>query len=276
MLETGASYEDFNKAGSTNPISRFSNFIISQISNGNNLLTMERKRQIVKEAGDRFPQSLKRLLPDGKYQTTATNLMCVLENRLKTKTRKGTKRTTSQIEEIRSNMPLSKKKRFQQMISFSPNILPDTTLTEKEANNSIKWLKNVSKTPIKSQQIQKEKISRMMMETFAQQRYFIATEKDIDLITEQFPFFFNPEILAKHFFKITNMDLKQFSASFNEKSHAVVEFFRSCQIGKNGKVKKTALDDILDSDESTFTSLELIARYFKEDVKLVVQQFDVR
>ena len=64
-LKKEVTYEVFNKPGSTSLIARFSNFILNHIEKKYKRSTAEMKRKVVKEAGDNYPRSLKRLLPSG-------------------------------------------------------------------------------------------------------------------------------------------------------------------------------------------------------------------
>lgn len=137
-LEKEEPYEVFNKPGSTSLIARLSNFILNHLEKKHKRITAEIKRKVVKEAGELYLKSLKRLLPSGELATSAVNLLCVLENRQKTKNR-APKRSESAKASVASSLPLHERKRFNEIIDLTDNSLPDPMLTEEEATDSKRY-----------------------------------------------------------------------------------------------------------------------------------------
>lgn len=138
FLESGGSYSDFNRPGSTGYVSRLSNFILTKLESQATLVTSEQLRCVVKEIGNKYPVSLRRLLPSGNYHQTATNLLCVIENRRKTKSRAPHPKTKASY--VGSSLPINKRARFHELLQLSENSLPEPTITDEEAAAIKIWL----------------------------------------------------------------------------------------------------------------------------------------
>lgn len=137
------------------------------------------------------------------------------------------------------------------------------------------WLKDISLQSQEAQQYNIEKIFEYMSKTFAQQRHLIASSKDTEAVRDEYPLFFKREVFFQHFLKLQGASLSDFSNLFDQRSEGIHEYFKSLQIGKNGKVKKTAADEILNSQYTSRTSIDLIAKHFKEDADFVLQKIEV-
>lgn len=142
FLEGGGSYSNFNRPGSTGYVSRLSNFILSKLESQVTPITSELLRRVVSEIGNKYPISLRRLLPSGNYHQIATNLLCVIENRRKTKSRSPRPKTKASA--AGSTLPIKKRARFHELLQLSENSLPEATITDEEAVEIKKWLQNMN------------------------------------------------------------------------------------------------------------------------------------
>lgn len=120
-----------------------------------------------------------------------------------------------------------------------------------------------------------DKILEYMSKTFAQQRFLITSTKDVEKILIEYPLFFKREPFLQHFQILQGTSLSDFSNIYNQRSEGIYKFFKSLQIGKNGKAKKTASDVILNSEYNLRTSISLIVQHFKENAEFVLQIIEV-